>query len=67
MERLKSYLAKKPGIVIAFGLAGLGSSFSAGLNFAHGNDGILLANIVGLSFCAFILILGVRELTTRKE
>lgn len=67
MGRLKGYLAKKPGIVIAFGLAGLLSSFSAGLNLAHGNEEMVLANIVGLSICAFILILGVRELATRKE
>ena len=67
MARLKIYLAKKPGVVIAFALAGFLSSFSAGLDLAHGDNAMLLSNIVGLSICTLIVISGVRKSVVQEQ
>jgi len=67
MAKLKSYLAKNPGVVIAFALAGFLSSFSAGLDLAHGDDAMAVMNTVGLIVCALMLISGVREIAAKKR
>jgi hypothetical protein len=62
MAKLKNLLAKKPSLVIAFALAGMGSSFAAGLDVARGHQTIGLANIVGVAFCTFVVIIGVKQI-----
>ncbi len=66
MKRIKRLLAKRPKLVIAFAVAGVASFFTAGLDLARGHQTIGLANIVGLAFCAFVVIIGVKEMVRKK-
>jgi hypothetical protein len=67
MVKIKRYLAKKPGVVIAFALAGLLASFSAGLDLARGNVALLLSNIAGVCISALFVTCGVKEIVARKK
>ena len=66
MKQIKNLLTKRPHLVIAFAVAGMGSSFAVGLGLARGLQTIGLANIVGTAFCAFVVITGVKELARKK-
>jgi hypothetical protein len=46
-------------------LAGIGAFFVAGLDVARGLQTIGLANIVGMAFCALVVIIGVKEIVSR--
>ena len=62
MKQIKNLLAKRPKLVIAFAVAGTASFFTAAFDLARGQQAIGLANIVGLAFCAFVVIIGGKEL-----
>ena len=66
MKQIKNLLAKRPNLVIAFALAGMGASFAAGLDLARVHQPIGLANIVGVAFCAFVVILGIKEIVRKQ-
>jgi hypothetical protein len=66
MKQLKNLLAKRPKLVTAFAVAGILSFIGAALYLARGHQVLGLANIVGLAFCAFIVITGVKELASKK-